>query len=241
MKCWICGGDAGTGEHRAKKTDLAMVFKNVSQRTPLYEKSVLNGEEKIKEIGSLKSDKLKWQSKLCCECNNKKTQPFDMAWEKLSAHLQNNITNLNNRKKLKLQTVFPGTVEISMLNVHQYFLKVFGCIIQEHDVPIPIKKFSRSIMQNKAHPEVYIGFGYRRKVQKKNLIMLTPIESITTSGVVHFASWQYWVRNVFVDVIYSIDRKYMKVVREYWHPEKTQKILKLSELKNNQISIIPET
>jgi len=191
----------------------------------------------IKKIGSLKSDSLKWEAKLCHECNTKRTQPFDLVWEKLSAHLQNNTNGLKKNKILKLQSVFPGSVKKSMLNVHFYFLKVFGCIIQEHDVPIPIGPFSEAIMNTKAHKEVYMAFGYRAKPRHKNIITITPIESITQSGKVYFASWQYRVGDVFVDIIYSVDKKYMRVVREYWHPKNTQKILRLSELKNNYRAI----
>jgi len=234
MKCWICGSDADSGEHRAKKSDLDMVFSNVTQKTPVYAKTEPGG---IDRIGSLKSDKFKSDAKLCHDCNTSRSQPFDKAWEKLSVHLQNNMSNLKNQKKMKLQTVFPGSVEKSMLNVHLYFIKIFGCLIKEHNVPIPLAPFSNAIMQGAAHPQVYMGFGYREKVRKNNIVLLTKIESITSEGKVHFANWQYWVRNVFVDVIYSIDENYMKIVREFWHPDNTQKILKLSELKNNQRAI----
>lgn len=234
MKCWICGANADSGEHRAKKSDLAMIFKNISQKKPLYAKSVPDGNEKIEKVGSLKSDKLKWDSRLCHDCNTNKTQPYDLAWEMLSAYLQNNQSSLRKSKKLKLHSAFPGSVKKSMLNVHLYFLKVFGCIISEHDVPIPIQPFSSCMLEKKAHPEVYMGIGFSEKVRKKNIITLTPIETVKNMNVVHFASWQYWVRDVFVDIMYSIDKKYMKVVREFWHPDNTQKVFSLSELKSNQ-------
>lgn len=236
MKCWICGGNADTGEHRAKRSDLAAVFRSVSQQRPLYTKSIPSGQEKIKKVGSLNSNELKWNSKICNQCNSSRTQPADLAWEKLSAYLQNNTNGLKHRGRIKLQAVFPGSVEKSMLDVHLYFVKMFGCIIEEHQVPIPINGFADSIMKNQPHPEVYMGFGFRNKIDKKNKILLTQIESITeqNSGTVHFATWQYWIRNVFVDVIYSIDPKYMAIIREFWHPDKTQKYMKLSELKNNQ-------
>lgn len=237
MKCWICGGAAESGEHRAKKSDLAMVFRGVTQQTPIYEKSVPSGQNpKIQKIGSLKSDKLKWDSKLCHECNTTRSQPFDYAWAILSAYLQSNQNRLKNSKKLKLQSVFPGSVTKSMLNVHLYFIKMFGCILTEHNVPIPIQGFSESILNGSSHPNVYLGIGYRGEFTKKNVVLVTPIESLTeeNSSVIHFASWQYWIRNVFIDVIYSINPDYLMVVNEFWHPDKTQKIMRLSEIKVNQ-------
>ncbi len=89
MKCWICGEEAETGEHRAKSSDLAMVFKYVS-----------------------------------------------------------------------------------------YFLKMFGCMLTEHDVPIPTDLFAKSILNNAVHPNVYIGFGTREKLTDENIIFITPIKLV---------------------------------------------------------------
>lgn len=212
-----------------------MVFKDVSQKSPLYAKTVASGSNKIDEAGSLKSDALKWEAKICHACNTTRTQPYDQAWEKLSAHLQNYIKEIKHKKKLKLQSVYPGSVKRSMLHLHLYFLKMFGCIINEHNVPIPIDGFSKSVLNNIAHPNVYISFGFRDKLIEKGIVLITQIESVTDekTGLVHFACWNYCVKNVIVDVIYSIDDSYTSVVREFWHPNETQKIMKLSELKNN--------
>ncbi len=35
-KCWICGEDATTGEHKTKKSDLKSVFGVPTQTQPLY-------------------------------------------------------------------------------------------------------------------------------------------------------------------------------------------------------------
>jgi hypothetical protein len=48
-----------------------------------------------------------------------------------------------------------------MLNVHLFFLKLFGGMIAESagNIPIPIEPFSDAIMTGRWHKEVYLQFG----------------------------------------------------------------------------------
>jgi hypothetical protein len=48
-----------------------------------------------------------------------------------------------------------------MLNVHLFFLKLFGGMICEAagGLPIDIAPFARSIMESRFHREVYLQFG----------------------------------------------------------------------------------
>jgi hypothetical protein len=82
--CWICGNpEATTREHKIKRTDLKQVFGEISQANPHY---WMSGEQ-VKTVGSLKADILKMGTRICNECNSKRTQPHDLAWEALSAWL----------------------------------------------------------------------------------------------------------------------------------------------------------
>jgi hypothetical protein len=36
MKCWICGDDGTTGEHKIKRSDLHSVLRPATQANPLY-------------------------------------------------------------------------------------------------------------------------------------------------------------------------------------------------------------
>jgi hypothetical protein len=51
-----------------------------------------------------------------------------------------------------------------MLNVHLFFLKLFGCMLAEekangYDIPIDIDPFSTAIMWGRPHAEVHLQFG----------------------------------------------------------------------------------
>lgn len=46
-----------------------------------------------------------------------------------------------------------------MLNLHLYFVKFFGCVAVETEIPMPLEEFGTAIRQRKVHPHIYVGFG----------------------------------------------------------------------------------
>lgn len=51
-----------------------------------------------------------------------------------------------------------------MLNLHPFFLKLFGCMLAEakangYDIPIDIDAFSTAITSGRPHDEVHLQFG----------------------------------------------------------------------------------
>lgn len=80
--CWICGDIADSGEHIIKKSDLKLLDNNISQQNKMLKSS--NGLIEKNGIGSIKSDRFHFKSKICSTCNNERTQADDKAWEKLS-------------------------------------------------------------------------------------------------------------------------------------------------------------
>jgi len=139
MKCWICGQEGNTGEHMIKASDLRSYFGNISQKNPIF---FHTKEKKNIPVGSLKSKRFKFDSLICNNCNSSLTQPYDQAWEQLSAYLRSNWPDLLKSRKVNLTKIFPGSVHRSMLFVHLYFLKIFGCKIVESGAPIDTVSFS---------------------------------------------------------------------------------------------------
>jgi hypothetical protein len=155
MKCWVCGDEARTGEHTIKKSDLSAIFGHVSQNRPLYRHVASQRNVPVK---GLNVDLLKSGGRLCAPCNNQRSQPFDRSWERLSAALRAK-TALRPGDRIDLGKVFPGAVRKSMLNVHLYFVKLFGCIIAENSLPIDIHEFSQAILSASAHPKVHLAIS----------------------------------------------------------------------------------
>jgi len=226
MICWICGKEGFTGEHLIKASDLKSQFGQVSQDYPLYYHS---GKKKNIPVGSLNSKRLKSNALICNSCNSSTTQPHDKAWEQLSSYLKSNITVYQKNNKIKLSKIFPGSVHRSMLYVHLYFLKIFGCIIVENKASIPIGEISESILKCKAHKNIYIAFGENPVKSKNNHAGYTPIHSVDMGNESVFASWMYVTDNIAVNIIYADEYKDQNVMRNTWHPSSIKKYLALKK------------
>lgn len=213
-----------------KASDIRSFFGEFSQKTPIYFHT--SGKKNIR-VGSFRSDRFKSKAKICNTCNSSVTQPYDQAWEKLSYYLRRNFSRIAKGEKIDLSKVFPGTTGQALLNVHLYFVKLFGCLIVEHAVPIDIAPFANAVKTRTAHKNIYLAFGPRLDVVKHKFAGVTPINAVNKDGVPVFASWFYNIGDLAVDVIYSAEVDYMRVIRNYWHPGQTGKILRLSHFKHN--------
>lgn len=226
MKCWICGLDAKTGEHRVKASDLRIYFGRITQQTPIYTHTK---ERKNIPIRSLKSDRLKSDALICDRCNSALTQPYDRAWEKLSTHLNTNWLQLQKKQKVDLSKVFPESRQKSLLNVHLFFLKLFGCMVVEHAVPIDVKEFSYCLQTQTPHPRVYLAFGQTPGESIKKLAATTPIQAVNDHDRTIFVTWLYIVGNISVNVIYNEVNENNTVLSRTWHPTNASKIIRLKK------------
>jgi hypothetical protein len=184
MKCWICGTEAKTGEHLTKRSDLKAVFPSASQKSPLFLSTDLKRNVKI---GSIDNRHLKSKALICGCCNSARTKPHDEAWEKLSKYLREKKPQIKAKEIIKLNKVFRdpnnkksmlcGSTNKSMLDVHLFFVKLFGCAIIEHDIPIDITGFSEAIMNQKPHPLIHLAMspspdiGIKKHIARSNMEM----------------------------------------------------------------------
>lgn len=168
MKCWICNADGKTSEHIAKASDIKAIFPNVSQTNSLFFSTKLQRNVKI---GSIKnSSHLKSSALICADCNNARTAPHDKAWEKLSKYLREKNPPIRKGDVIKLSKVFPGSTKRSMLDVHLFFVKLFGCAIIEHSIQqIDISSFSKAIMYHESHPLIYLTISPSPDMKKKQI------------------------------------------------------------------------
>jgi hypothetical protein len=228
IQCWICEKNANTGEHLLKRSDLSKIYKGVSQKHPLY---FHTGAKKNIPIGSLNNERFKSKALLCSDCNNRLTQPYDKAWEKFSGSLQDNFVIYRKSRKIDTKKIFPGASEKSLLDVHLFFLKLFGCRIKEHQIPIDINEFSQCILKRSQHPNVFLKFGFLDDAHPRVLAALTPIQAVNQpdQGTV-FAAWFYCIDKVFVEVIFNKVNNNI-ALKHSWHPNQKCKRLEFIDLK----------
>jgi len=233
MKCWICGSDAHTREHRTKASDVRALFGSVSQHAPLY---LHIGDRKNIKIQSVNSDKLKFETRLCGECNNARTQPHDKAWQRLSEYLRNRRPSIKPGMLVDLSAAFPGTVGKSMLAIHLYFLKVFGCLAGDSAAPMPLKDFAKAIMGTTPHPWVHIAFAAQREPPLRKATAISPMhvvqmEQAGAAPKPVFASWVYHLNGLNAVVMYADpSAPAPSGLRSYWHPTTVTKHLRIAKL-----------
>lgn len=228
MKCWICGGEANSGEHMIKAFDLKSIFGHVSQKSPLFFHTDAERNQVVPSIK--KSDKLKFASLICPRCNNQRTQRHDYAWEHLSAHLRGMQPPIRKGMIVCLEKVFPGSVRQSMLDVHLFFLKLFGCLITEYSIPLDVQQFSQSILCGVAHPKVHLAFwavpDHCHSIEAGQL----PVKTEQLSGRIVFAYWFYFVGPLAVNIMFAEPTERRSGLVHAWHPSNITKRVRITGL-----------
>lgn len=220
MKCWICGEIADSAEHMIKRSDLQSLFGHIPEKHQLFRRVGLARPEKVQGLGS---DKLKFRSHLCSHCNNARTQQHDISWETLSTFLRNREPRIKAGSVVRLNNTFPCGLRKSMLGVHLYFVKLFGCLISDNEIPINIQTFADAILGGSPHPNVYLAFLDISSLRPRYPAAITPVETIKLQGQIIGAQWFYFVGPLAVHVIYgeTINKRSNHV--HLWHPSSTAK------------------
>lgn len=227
--CWICGArPADSGEHRFKASDMRLVAPRVSQATPVF----LQRDSKATNdrVGSAKANKLKFAKSICTGCNNALTQPYDFAWEQLSEYLLANWPMIVKRGSFDLSKPFPGGTRAATLNVHLFFVKLFGCKLHAEGKVIDLVPFSKALLTGTAHDEVNITVANSAVGDGRVLMYDSEIYTMTEkgSGELHGAVWLYLLHPVAVKVHYIKAGAKLHAVGHPWHPSRPGKIVKLS-------------
>lgn len=226
MDCWICGSTAKTGEHIVKRSDLAFLFTNVTQASPIF---IQKQQELNTKVGSLKSKKLTHLAKVCSNCNNNITQPHDRAWQRLSRAMHLHTPKLQPGAAFRANRAFPNYTHLNMLRVHLFFLKAFGCMIKSGAVGIPLAPFADSILRGRAHPNVYLKFGCGID---EDVAAVSDMWTISLEGGdIVYATWIYQVGRIWVSLIFAHDGEEREGLVGAWHPRQGTAKLTMADYK----------
>lgn len=213
--CWICNrNEANSGEHKTKRSDLLAVLGSPTQDAPFYYHDLHKANRPVK---SLNAKILKSPIRICAHCNSARTQPHDLAWERMSDWLRARRPPLKVGGLVRGNRIFPYNTRKEMKNVHLFFLKLFGCMLCEAEasgnkVPIDIAPFSKAIMSDCPHPEVYLQFGKcDGTIGRSNLHCWT-----TEQGNV-LAGWLYELDTIAVSVLFAQAGRW-EHPSHAWHP-----------------------
>ena len=213
LKCWICGAEGNSGEHMIKESDLAAVLGNISQNDPAY---MHTAERRNIHIGSLKNDRLKSPARICHECNTARTQPYDRAWERMSAALRGRRPVIGPGSIVRANRIFKADTKLHMVFVHLFFVKLFGCHIATGDLPIDLREFSDALKSGKPHPCVYLRFGKFAGMQILGTLRVDV--DLDSDGSCLFASWFYESGAFAVNLMFAVDGQRREGLVGAWHP-----------------------
>jgi hypothetical protein len=131
--CWWCGAPANSREHRHKASDLRREF--AKGEYGAGEVIVRRGEETIPVRGP-NSRKVKFGDVFCARCNNERSQPFDLAYDRLVAWFLANEAAVEATGVIRLDEIGPGWKQEAD-RVLRYFAKHIGCRIAECRFEVP--------------------------------------------------------------------------------------------------------
>lgn len=127
-----------------------------------------------------------------------------------------------------MSNAFPGSVHRSMLGVHLYFVKLFGCLITQNSIPIDISPFANAILNDQAHPKVWICFWVNAANPTIKHVGHSHVETAQVNGRIAFATWFYYVERVAVSIIYAEPTERRKGLVHAWHPSQLGKRVRIA-------------
>ena len=213
MNCWICGDLAATGEHKTKQSDLRAALGKPTQAQPFY-----YHDDKIRNrpIGSYRGDFLKSPSRLCARCNNQRTQPYDLAWERMSDYLRTRTPPFRAGDFVRGNRIYPCNATREMRNVQLYFTKLTGCHLVEAGLKFDQATLADSILTGRSNPYIHLKFGIS---QTGLLLGMTDVQAATLAdSSAAFVVWVYSLNTLVVHVMYAIASERREGLRNAWHP-----------------------
>jgi len=227
--CWICGDPADSREHRTKRSDLKLLFGTPSQQRPLF---LHTDTTRNRRVGSLDATKLKWTVPICSHCNNVRTQVHDMAWSALSTALLFKTPPIKPGMIIRADRIFRTNTSASMLGVHLYFAKLFGCGLAEAGFPMPADMFAQAILHERHCPHLYLKFACTND-RSEHLMASGSNLHIAHDSVTHdprFAAIIHHVGRLKVLVMFAAPGAEHDGLIAAWHPKFGTNRLELFDL-----------
>lgn len=131
--CWWCGSVADSLEHRHKRTDLLRLW--VGAEGPVW-----GGDEGRTEAirgPNSKSSAVRFGRILCQRCNNDRSQPFDLAYDKFSNALVEGMDVWWAAPGVSLARIYGDVWRSHAMNLARYYVKNFGCLLADQGVRPP--------------------------------------------------------------------------------------------------------
>ena len=135
LKCWWCNQEGNSGEHKFKRTDLVAEFGETFKDSEDY--PVLMKNEKQIKLQSSKSKYVKFPKILCDNCNNNRSQDFDLSYSLIINSLIKDHLFYEKQEHIDFKTIFGEKWKKGKLDFYSYFVKHFCCRLAKNKIEIP--------------------------------------------------------------------------------------------------------
>ncbi|RLW63951.1 MAG: hypothetical protein B6D73_14275 [gamma proteobacterium symbiont of Stewartia floridana] len=214
-----------------KATDIKSVFPTLTQKNPVW----FHSDEKVNiPVGSHKSDRFKFNNPICEVCNTNRTAQHDKSWEKVSAHLKQYDLEVRGTLNIRLAKIFRDKIYTNALNVHLYFIKLFGCRIVESEIPIDTSTFSDSIMTNTPNPYLFLRFK-KAIGSREKMLSLSPVHIKQKGSETVVAAWMYTVGQINVELLYAPSGACNDFLKKSFNPIHQYKVLRVYDFETEDI------
>jgi len=205
LNCWWCGSNDLTKEHKAKNTDLKLLYGKTYNDKNIVSIIDFRNKDKGKYLQSSGSKHVKFNPSICKSCNNSSSFAFDFAYEKFIKYYYNNKLTIVKSKTINLYKVFGSDWRNQFLNVQRYIAKHFACRIVDFGYK-PSKKLLGFINGREKNTDLKIVFQVKSYFFGEiddpiEIIFLGPLNSINASqnkqpGVITSFSGWYTISNL---------------------------------------------
>lgn len=199
-KCWICGDEPNSREHKIKKSDFKYQSPEVTQTKPIFHRK--NGIKK-RSIGSLDALALKYPKSICAVCNGSLTQPYDHAWAKLSGFLHTHSQEIESNNSLDIASVYETDLQENIKNIQLFFAKQFGCKLIESEIDFDLSEIGNAILANTEVPALYLKLRRSDNGKSATYCAVSDVAvSKSASSKLEYIHFFYTVGTFSVDILY---------------------------------------
>lgn len=131
--CWWCGTNpADSREHKLKRSDLVRQF-----GPGPYQELTSTREGRHRDMQGPNSVLAKFKATMCAKCNNQRSQPFDLAYDRFTAYIHEHERHLLASRSVDLRAVYGTGWEAGRDGLLRFMAKHVGCRLAENDVEVP--------------------------------------------------------------------------------------------------------
>lgn len=179
--CWWCrAAPADSREQKLKRSDLVRQF-----GTGPYEELVSARERKLRNVQGPNSALAKFKPTMCAKCNNERSQPFDLAYDRFTSYLHERERHVLSSRSVDLRAVYGSDWEPGRDGLLRYMAKHVGCRLADNSIEVPesIRRYLDGGPE--PHAELALEFEIRADIARASKTDLA--EGSMWLGAVYFS------------------------------------------------------